>query len=148
MNHQTKTWNLAVALQTGATLIAGIAICTWLGGNVDHLHDSSTVSGDSAVSMAHKIAMPHTQSDRMMASSIKGKLDLNMDRAGNLASDVESDNKAEFETELKADPKSSNKSDAKQDVKQNAVKVRSAIFTLPVIKSGNGRTIHVQGVVS
>lgn len=141
-----------MALQTGATLIAGIAICTWLGGNDNRLHHASPISVDSAVSMAHKIAMPSAQSDRLMASNIKGKLDLDMDQAGDLAAGVESDNKAkfkaEFEAKLNAGPKSSNKSEAKQDDKLNAVKVRSAIFTLPVMKSSKGTITQVQGIVS
>lgn len=129
MNYQTTTWNLRGALKTGASLIAGIAICTWLGGNASQHHHASPISVDSAASMAQQIAMPNAYRESLMAApNIKGKLDLDMDQPGKTASDT--------------------KPEARQDDKLKAVKVRSAIFTLPVLKSGSSRSAHIQGVVS
>lgn len=132
MNHQT-TWNRGALLKTGASLLAGVALCTWLGSHAVQPRHASPGSVGSVASMAQQIAMPDAHRDRLMAApKIMGKFYPDMEQA----------------REMVPEAKPGARPDMRQDDKLNAVKVRSAIFTLPVLKSTSGRSGHIQGVVS
>mgnify|MGYP003630480720 CR=1 FL=1 len=123
MNHQTKTVILGSTLQTSVTLIAGIALCTWLGGNVNQAHHVLKPSTLSSASTMHLIKMPNAGSKNLMAApNIEDKFSIEMGQKG------------ETETETKS-------------VKKQ-VELRTAIYRMPDLKSTNNKQVHLKDITT
>lgn len=118
MNHQTKNRNFGAALQASAILTIGMAVCTWLGSNMnDGQHVFQMKSAPSA-GMIHLIKMPNAgASGLMVAPGIDDKFIIEMGKKGN----------------------------AKIKNKQGTL--RAAIYTMPSLKSANKKQTHIKDVI-
>lgn len=112
MNHQTKNRNFVSTLEACAVLATGIAMCTWLGSNMNNAHHVFQAESGSGTGMMHLIKMPNAANSRLMATpKMDDKFNIDVGKKGN----------EEFAGKAGNNPGT----------------VRAAIYTMPNLKSAN-----------
>lgn len=126
MKHQTKNWHSSQTIRAAAILVTGIAVCTWLGGNMSTTRHLSEKSAPSKLATLHLIDMPMIDMPNMHAKKL-------------LAIPAVDD---KFVIGLENRPNI----DSKKNDKQGGV--RAAIYQMPSLKPTGNKQIQAQVVVT